>query len=268
MKAPRYLFIFVIVYLVFLYAPVILMPIFAFNDSPIISFPLKGFSWRWFQGLVNESTLFSALQNSLIIAISASVISTFLGVLAARAGAKYNFFGKRPAMSFLMVPLVLPEIIIGVALLIVLIQLGIKLNIFTVILGHVLVCTPFSIAILLSAFNNIDRHIEEASLDLGATRFETFHRVILPMVTPGLISSLLIGFTISLDEFIIAFFLTGTETTLPVFIWSQLRFPSKLPGVMALGFIMLIISLILLTVGEYYRNKSNKILHNTTETNQ
>ncbi|MEK9860530.1 MAG: ABC transporter permease subunit, partial [Alphaproteobacteria bacterium] len=114
----------------------------------------------------------------------------------------------------------------------------------------------FSIAILLSAFNNMDRFLEEASLDLGATRRETFFRVILPLVMPGLISSLLIGFTISLDEFIIAFFLTGTEPTLPVYIWSQLRFPSKLPGVMALGFIMLILSLVLLTAGEYFRNKS------------
>ncbi|MCE2517822.1 MAG: ABC transporter permease subunit, partial [Alphaproteobacteria bacterium] len=160
----------------------------------------------------------------------------------------------------LMLPLVLPEIIIGVALLIVLIQLGFSLNIWTVILGHVLICTPFSIAILMSAFNNMDKNLEEASLDLGCTRLETFRRVILPLVMPGLISSLLIAFTLSLHEFIIAFFLTGTEPTLPVYIWSQLRFPSKLPGVMALGFIMLIMSLILLTEGEYFRNKQNKLL--------
>ena len=166
-----------------------------------------------------------------------------------------------------MLPLVLPEIIVGVSLLIVLVQLGIELNVWTVILGHVLICMPFSIAILLSAFNNMDRFLEEASLDLGATRRETFFRVILPLVMPGLIASLLIGFTISLDEFIIAFFLTGTEPTLPVYIWSQLRFPSKLPGVMALGFIMLVLSLILLTAGEYFRNKSSALTAGADKTN-
>ncbi len=258
-KIPRGLLAFVVIYLVFLYAPVILMPMFAFNDSAIIAFPLKGFTGRWFAGLASETTLFQALKNSLIIAISAAIISTMIGVLAARAAARYDFPGKNPMMSFLMLPLVLPEIIVGVALLIVLVQLGVSLNIWTVILGHVLICTPFSIAILMSAFNNMDKNLEEASLDLGATRRETFFRVILPLVMPALISSLLIAFTLSLDEFIIAFFLTGTEPTLPVYIWSQLRFPSKLPGVMALGFIMLFISLILLTVGEYYRNKSQKL---------
>lgn len=260
MTAPRALTAFVAIYLLFLYAPVILLPVFSLNDSPIIAFPLKGISFRWFIGLMGESTLAEALKNSLIIAISAAVISTFLGVLAARAAARYVFPAKAPIMSFLMLPLVLPEIIIGVALLIVLIQLGISLNIWTVILGHVLICTPFSIAILMSAFNNMDKNLEEASLDLGSSRIETFWRVILPLVMPGIISSLLIGFTLSLDEFIIAFFLTGTEPTLPVYIWSQLRFPSKLPGVMALGFIMLIISLILLTIGEYFRNKQNKLI--------
>lgn len=261
MKAPRLLFIFVMVYLVFLYAPVLLLPIFSLNDSAVIAFPLKGVSFRWFSGLLNENTLAIALKNSLIVAVSAAVISTFLGVLTARAVARYQFPGKAPILSFLMLPLVLPEIIVGVALLIVIIQLGLTLTVWTVILGHVLICTPFSIAILMSAFNNMDRNLEEASLDLGCTRVETFYRIILPLVMPGLISSLLIAFTLSLDEFIIAFFLTGTEPTLPVYIWSQLRFPSKLPGVMALGFIMLIISLALLATGEYFRNKQNKLIN-------
>jgi len=265
---PRYLVIFVAVYLIFLYAPVVLLPIFAFNDSAIIAFPIKGFTLGWFEGLLHENMLFVALKNSLIVAVSASILSTCLGVLAARAAARYDFLGKKPMMSFLMLPLVLPEIIVGVALLIVLVQLGIELNVWTVILGHVLICMPFSIAILLSAFNNMDKFLEEASLDLGATRRETFFRVILPLVMPGLISSLLIGFTLSLDEFIIAFFLTGTEPTLPVYIWSQLRFPSKLPGVMALGFIMLILSLILLTLGEYYRNKSAALTGSGQSRNQ
>ena len=158
-------------------------------------------------------------------------------------------------ISFLMLPLILPEIIIAVALLVVLMQMGMELSLWTVVMGHTLLCTPFSISILNSAFNNMDKCLEEASLDLGETRYGTFKRVILPLVTPGLISSLLIAFTLSLDEFIIAFFLTGTEATLPVYIWGLLRFPAKLPGVFALGFMMLLLSLVLLSLSEYFRRR-------------
>ena len=261
MKKPSvFLFTFVIIYMVFLYAPIMLLPIFSFNDSSIIAFPLSGFTFDWFIGLMSEKTLHRALQNSLIIAITAAVISTCFGILTARAMARHDFIGKRSSFGLIMAPLFLPEIIIGVALLIVLVQLGISLNIWTVILGHILICTPFSVSILYSAFNNMDKSMEEASLDLGETRFGTFRRVIFPLVKPGVIASLLICFTISLDEFVIAFFLTGIEPTLPVYIWAQLRFPSKLPSIMALGFILLLLSLILLAIFEYYRRKSEKLI--------
>ena len=141
------------------------------------------------------------------------------------------------------------------ALLIVLMQLGLSLSLWTVILGHTLLIMPFSTLVMMSAFNNFDQSVEEASMDLGETAFGTFRRIIIPMVSPGLIASFIIGFTISLDEFMIAFFLTGTEPTLPVYIWAQFRFPVKLPSVMALGTIMLIFSLVLLTLSEYFRRK-------------
>lgn len=247
-----------VTYLVFLYGPVLLLPIFAFNDSALIIFPLKGFTTQWFEQLWNNPVLQGAVWNSLYVGFTAAVISTFLGICAARASARFDFPGKRGIIGFIMLPLVLPEIIIAVALLVVLIQLGLDLSLWTVILGHVLVCTPFSIAILTAAFNNLDRSLEEASLDLGETRLGTFWRVTLPLVTPGVISSMLISFTISLDEFIIAFFLTGTEATLPVYIWSQLRFTAKLPSVIALGFLLLILSLALLATAEFFRRRANR----------
>ena len=258
-RQPRALLIFVIAYLGFLYAPVILLPIFAFNDSAIIAFPLSGFTTDWFSWLMGDESLFRALKNSLIIAVTASIISTIFGVLTARAMARHQFLGKQSMFGLIMAPLFLPEIIVGVSILIVLMQLGLALSLWTVIAGHVLLATPFSVSILTTAFNNLDRSLEEASLDLGENRRGTFFRVILPLVTPGLISSLLIGFTISLDEFVIAFFLTGTDPTLPVYIWSLLRFPSKLPIVMALGFILLVTSLILLSIFEFYRRRSETL---------
>ena len=254
-RNAKYLRIFVICALGFFYAPAFLLPIFAFNESQVIAFPIEGFSFRWFQALLSEETLHQALKNSLFVAVTASLFGTLLGILTARANSRYDFLGKRPSLSFILIPLVIPELIIGVALLIVLVQIGLPLNLWTVILGHTLLIMPFSTLVMLSAFNNMDQSVEEASMDLGETAFGTFRRIILPMVAPGLIASFIIGFTISLDEFMIAFFLTGTEPTLPVYIWAQFRFPVKLPSVMALGTILLIVSLILLSVSEYFRRR-------------
>ncbi|PWE34244.1 spermidine/putrescine ABC transporter [Maritimibacter sp. 55A14] len=244
-----------VAYLLFLYAPVILLPLFAFNDGTIIAFPLQGFTTGWFVQLTRIEALHDSVFNSLWIALTTAVLSTCFGLFAARASARYRFPAKGGIMGLIMLPLVLPEIIVAVALLVVLLQLGIDLGAWTVILGHVLICTPFSIAILNSAFLSLDESLEEASYDLGETKWSTFRLITLPLVMPGIISSMLIAFTISLDEFIIAFFLTGNEPTLPVYLWSQLRFPTKIPIVMALGTIMLVASLLLLTAAEYFRRR-------------
>ena len=252
----NWLMVYAAIYMVFLYAPVILLPLFAFNDATIVAFPLSGFTTKWFGLLWETDALHQAVRNSALVAITTACLSTVLGACAARASARYRFPGKAGMISFIMLPLVLPEIIVAVALLVMMMQLGMSLSLWTVVAGHMLICTPFSIAILSSAFQGLDQSLEEASFDLGETRWGTFHRVILPLVMPGVISSLLITFTISLDEFIIAFFLTGTDVTLPVYIWSQLRFPSKLPSIMALGSILLALSVLLLVLAEWFRRRS------------
>ena len=252
----KWLTVYAVLYMLFLYAPVILLPLFAFNDATVVAFPLTGFTTEWFDVLWTTEALHGAVKNSAIVAISSALISTILGACAARASAHYKFPAKRSIMGFVMVPLVLPEIIVAVSLLVMLVQLGMSLSLWTVVAGHVLICTPFSIAILSSAFAGMDRSLEEASHDLGETRIGTFRRVTLPLVMPGIVSSLLITFTISLDEFIIAFFLTGTDVTLPVYIWSQLRFPTKLPSVMALGTILLALSILLLVLAEWFRRRA------------
>jgi spermidine/putrescine transport system permease protein len=247
--------IYAMVYLLFLYAPIILLPLFAFNDATVIAFPLSGFSTKWFAALLDDPPLHDAVKNSLIIALSVSVLSTTLGVFAARASTRFEFPFKAGIMGLIMLPLVLPEIIVSVSLLVVLLGLGVNLSIFTVILGHVLVCTPFTIAILSSAFQSLDRSLEEAAYDLGETPLSTFRLIILPLVMPGIISSLLISFTISLDEFIIAFFLAGTQATLPVYIFSQFRFPQAVPVIMALGTILVMLSILLLSIAEFFRRR-------------
>ena len=247
--------IYTIGYLIFLYAPILLLPLFAFNDSKVIAFPLSGFTTTWFSQMWNDDNLWKALKNSMIVSSCVSILSTVFGVFAARATTRYAFPGKAGILGLIMLPLVLPEMIVAMSLLIVLLAVGVPLSIFTIILGHVLICTPFAVAILSSAFQSLDKSLEEASYDLGETAWSTFRLIIFPLVMPGIISSLLISFTISLDEFIIAFFLGGNETTLSVYIFGQFRFPAKVPSIMALGTILVCLSIILLATAEYFRRR-------------
>ncbi len=251
----RPLGVFAVLYLVFLYAPIVLLPLFAFNDGTVIAFPLRGFTWGWFAELGNIPALHEATLNSLIIACSVAILATCLGMFAARAATRYNFPLKGGIMGFIMLPLVLPEVIVAISLLVVLMQLGLETSIFTIILGHTLLCMPFAIAILQGSFAGLDQSLEEAAVDLGETRAGAFRLVILPLVVPGIIASLLICFIISLDEFIIAFFLSGNEPTLPVYLWGQLRFPARLPVVMALGTILVALSIVLLIVADGFRRR-------------
>ncbi len=252
----RPLGVYAVIYLAFLYVPVLFLPIFSFNDSAIVAFPLQGITTKWYAELWSNDVMQGALWNSLKVGGATAVVSTILGICAARALTRYEFRGKRSMSALIMLPLVLPEIIVAVSLLVVLLQLGFSLSLVSVTLGHILMAVPFSIAVLISNFEGFDRSLEEASLDLGEGPFATFFRVTLPMVAPGILSSLLITFTISLDEFIVAFFLSGTEPTLPVYIWSQLRFTARLPHVLALGSMLLLASFILLSVAEVMRRRA------------
>ncbi len=254
---PAYAFL----YIVFLYIPVIFLPIFSINTSAVPQFPLSGYTLKWYQELPRTQALLDAAWNSLMVGVAASILATILGICAARAVTRYNFPGRRPINGLIMAPLVLPEIIVAISMLLVMLRLGLELSLVTVVLGHVLICVPYSISVLTAAFEGFDRSLEEASADLGESAFGTFRRVTLPMVMPAIISSLLVSFTISLDDFMMAFFLAGTETTLPVYIWGQLRFAAKLPGVLALGTLLLVGSFILLTFAEVLRRRAERRTH-------
>ncbi len=254
MKSPG-LRAYAIGYLIFLYAPILLLPIFAFNDSKIIAFPLSGFTTQWFVQMWGDAQLWTALKNSMIISGSTSIIATTLGIFAARASTRYTFPAKGGLIGLIMLPLVLPEMIVAMSLLVVFLAISVPLSIFTVILGHVLITTPFSVAILSSAFQSLDNAFEEAAYDLGEGPVATFRLIILPLVMPGIISSLLICFTISLDEFIIAYFLAGADTVLSAYIYGQFRFPAKVPAMLALGTILVLVSVMLLSIAEFFRRR-------------
>lgn len=260
--ASGWLSAYAFLYVVFLYLPVVFLPIFSVNTAATPKFPLSGFTLKWYEDLPRTPALLDATWNSLVVGVSASILSTVLGILAARSITRYRYPGRRAINGLIMAPLVLPEIIVAISLLLVILQLGLSLSLFTIVLGHVLICIPYSVTVLTAGFEGFDRSLEEASADLGESAFGTFRRVTLPMVAPAIISSLLVCFTISLDEFIIAFFLTGTDATLPIYIWGQLRFASKLPGVLALGTLLLVASFLLLTIAEILRRRAARRTQN------
>ncbi len=250
--------VYVAVYFLFLYLPILLLPVFSFNDAATTTLPLAGFTTKWYASLWGNTVLLQAARNSLVVGVCVSLLSTILGICAARAITRYRFRGQKPATGLIMAPLFLPEIIVAVSLLMIVLQMGLELSLVTVILGQVVFCIPYAMSVLVSGFEGFDRSLEEASYDLGETALGTFRRVTLPVVAPAIVSSLLVTFTISLDEFILAFFLSGTEPTLPVYIWGQLRFAAKLPGVLALGSLMILASVVLLTVAEVLRRRAER----------
>lgn len=243
-----------VAYLAFLYVPVLLLPVFSFNDAIYVAFPMKGFTLRWWQDMISQQGLHEALWNSLRVAVPVSLISTALGMCAAKALSSTSLPGARALTGLFSLPLVIPFIVLGIALLIAFNRIGLDLSLFTVGIGHIVICLPFSMFVLLSRLENLDRSIEEAALDLGETPWMTFWLVTFPIVLPAVMASLLLTFTISFDEFLLAFFLTGNESTLPLFIWSQLRFPAKLPAVLALGSAILILTFMLVFIAERLRH--------------
>ncbi len=248
--------VYAVVFVIFLYGPMLLMPLFSLNQANFATFPIEGLTLKHYGEMAQNTSMITALKNSLLLGIGVSVTATALGLPAAMAFTRHRVPGSAGLLSFIMLPLVVPSIVLGVALLVILLRvLGVPLSLWTVAAGHLMLCIPFGMTVLMSRLEGFDRSLEEASGDLGATRWSTFRRITLPLAMPGVISSLLLCFIISFDEFVISFFLTGTQNTLPVFLYSQLRFPNRLPGTLALGTLILLGSAILVILAEVLRRR-------------
>lgn len=243
-----------VLYVAALYAPILIIALFAFSAGTTIAFPLKGFTLEWFAQVFTAPALLEALGNSLRVAVVASLASTFLGALAAKAVSRPALPGRAVFLGLISLPLLIPGIVVGISLLIVASRFGLSLSLSTITFAHVLFCTPFAMMIMLPRFEGMDPALEEASRDLGEGPFMTFWRTVLPLAAPGILSSLILTFSVSLDEFVMAFFLAGTDNTLPIYIWSQLRFPNRLPGVLALSTLILGFSFLLVLVAERLRH--------------
>lgn len=247
------LLIYAILYVGFLYAPIVLLPLFSFNDSVFVTLPLSGFTLRWYREMAADQAMQAALWNSLTVGAAASLGSTILGLLTAKALSRGQLPGRSLLLGFASTPLFIPEIVLGIALLLLVTTVGIPLSLLSVTIGHLLVCLPFAVAVLMARFEGFDVSLEEASRDLGEDGWMTFWRVTFPLVLPAVVASLLLTFIVSFDDFMIAFFLSGTDATLPVYIWGELRFPARLPRVLALGAAILIVSALVIALAEWLR---------------
>jgi spermidine/putrescine transport system permease protein len=252
-KLPSFGAVYVLLIGVLLYLPIALLIIFSFNNATSLTFPLKGFTLQWYQQLGQSSELLASVRNSVLIAFGSSLVATSLGTMGAIAIVRYNLPGRGLFLAVAAMPLVIPYVILGVALLILLNQAGIPLSAPSAGLGHVIISIPYAILIISSRLVGFPNNLEEAAMDLGASYWEALLRVTIPIISPALLASFLLCFTISFDEYSIASFLVGTDTTLPVYMYSQLRFPTRLPIVIAMAAIIMTVTMLAMLISEWLR---------------
>lgn len=227
----------------FIYAPIAVMVAFSFNDQKT-NYYWNGFTLRWYEKLFTDSTIVEYLWNSLYIAAMATVISVIIGTIGAVGLIRFEFRLKKVVNNSLYIPIVIPEVVLGLSLLMLFETVRLPLGFTAIILSHITFCVPFVIIIMRGRLAGMDLSVEEASMDLGANRIVTFFRVTLPMLVPGILSGAFMSFTLSIDDVIISNFVSGPySTTFPVKILSLVK-TGLSPEVNALTTIMIAVILL------------------------
>lgn len=234
--------------MIFLFFPIGLIVLFSFHSTPSLAFPFEGFSLRWYREVFIRSDLIPALLNSLIVGSATTIISMTLGVLAGIGITRSRSRFALIVGALTGLPILLPGLFLGVALLSLFAMLKIHLSLLTVVIGHTIFTIPYFILVIRSRLERFDLMLEEASRDLGANRFQTFRMVTFPIIRSSVIGAALLVFALSFDEFLITFFIIGSDSTLPMLIWSMLRRTIN-PSVNAIATMILTFSLILILIG-------------------
>lgn len=241
----------------FMYLPILVLAVYSFNKSAY-SASLSGFTLEWYLKLFNDGRIFTSLQNSLIVACSAVGISAVLGTLMAVGLSKYKFPGLSLYRGISYLPLIVPDIAIAVATLVFLAVFAIPLSIWTIVAAHIVFCLAYIALVVSTRLADLDPHLEEAALDLGATPTQAFIQVLLPQLLPGIVSGCLLAFVLSMDDFLISSFTAGSGyNTLPMEIFSRIRTGVK-PDINALSVILIVLSGAIAFASEYLRYKSEK----------
>jgi spermidine/putrescine transport system permease protein len=252
--------VFFFLVVLFLYAPIVILLIFSFNSSAVPAFPLSGFTFHWYHEFLSNSDLRSALEASAMVAALSSLGAVVLGILASVALTRRRFRGRALVSALLLSPLVIPYVVFGISLLLLFHQLGVSRSLLTVVIGHIVISLPYTILVLVPRLDQIDASLEEAALDLGASRLRTFRSITLPLIAPAVVSAFLIAFTTSFDEYAVASFVVGPRLTFPIYLYAALRFPSQLPQVIAVAVVVLVLSLTVVIAAEVGRRVAERRL--------
>ena len=254
-RAPFPLSIYYFSIIAFLYLPIAVLFLFSINTNTTFSFPLKGLTFDWYQKLFQADAVLRAARNSLIVASGSSFAATLLGTMVSILMMRYQFRSKNLLLALAALPLIVPYVVLGVALLLLFSVIHVDRSLLTVGVAHTVVALPYTLLIIASRLAGFDASVEEAAMDLGADYPTTLRRVVLPLIFPAMVSAWLTAFTVSFDEFALALFLAGTQPTFPVYLFSQLRFANRLPIMIALAVLLMIGTLTLVFIAERFRRR-------------
>lgn len=241
----------------FLYFPILVVILFSFNTSKL-NIEFKGFTFAWYSRMLENQALMEAFKNTLIVAAASTVLTVFIGTIAAVGMYKYAFKGKSVVDSLLYIPIVIPEIVMGISLLAFFTMFKITIGMTTLIIAHVTFSLPFVVITVRSRVAGFENSMEEAAMDLGATRFRTFIRVTLPIIAPGVMSGAMLALTLSLDDVVVSFYTSGIgSVTLPIKIFSMVR-TGVSPDANALCTVIILGTLFIMLVSNMIKNRAQK----------
>lgn len=244
MKRSKFTFAITIIVLLFFYLPIFVLVINSFNDSRFGSV-WGGFSLKWYDKLFNDRNIWHSIQNTLIVAAVSTSVSMVLGTLSGYALFRFKSGIQKVHSTLIALPLIIPDILMGMSLLLFFIALKIQLSLFTVILGHITFCVSYVAVTVLARLQDFDFSVVEAAQDLGASSIMILRRIYLPLLSPALISGGMLALTLSLDDFIITFFTAGPgSSTLPLQIYSMIKFGTP-PVINALSTIFLLVTFLI-----------------------
>jgi len=227
--------------LLFLYLPIVILILSSFSESKFGGLT-EGLTLKWYQKLLSEDELWEALGNSLIVGVSATFVSTLLGTLAAFALHRYKTNLQKVHYGLIYIPLFVPDILIGISLLLFFVAANIHLGLFSVFIAHTTFCISYVTMVMIGKLQNFDFTLVEAAEDLGASHKTVFRRILIPLLIPGLVASALLAFTLSIDDFVITYFVAGQGVaTLPIYIYSMIKFGST-PVINALSVFILLLT--------------------------
>ncbi|MEC0090428.1 spermidine/putrescine ABC transporter permease [Paenibacillus macquariensis subsp. defensor] len=240
--------------MIFIYVPIVLVMVYSFNNTRL-SGDWKGFTLDWYVSLLKDRHVMEALTNSLIVAVVSTIAATLLGTISALSMRDIARKWRGPLNGVLYMPVIIPDIIMGLSLLVLFSQLQIPLGKSTVMIAHITFSMSYVYVVVNARLAGMGRQLEEAAQDLGATYWQTFRHVTLPQITPGIISGALIAFTLSLDDFMVSFFVAGpSSTTLPIYIYGQVKRGIS-PEINALCTLLILVSITLILLAQYVLNR-------------